>query len=205
MKTYYEYLPRDRLETLTDGAYTVALTLLVTTMVLPSRYLTDAEFNEALLNQIPVVLSWLLSASVILINWIGFVRISQFTAKLSPPLLRFGLAQILFVTLLPFSTSLIGEHGQHPASAIIYTLNLWFISLIAAWRVAYVKKNPDVLITDANIVTLKSLARSSRVLFYGTTVSLAFSYVLPGWSLLAYVAAKAWSFVNDREQAAAPQ
>lgn len=199
MNNFYDkFLPRDRLETLTDGAYTVALTLLVTSIGLPSGELTDTEFNRALLNQIPIALTWLLSASVILINWIGFVHITQFTDKLSRPLLHFGLAQIIVITLLPFSTSLIGEHGQHPVSAVIYTLNLWIITLIAAWHVAYVQNNSFVQAPNTDPAALKSLAKSSRVLFYGTTVALVLSHVLPGWNLLAYVTTKAWTIINNR-------
>lgn len=187
-----KHLPKDRLESLTDGAYTVALTLLVTTLGLPEGHMTDAQFDHALLEQVPKIITWLLSAVLIIFNWMTFVRITNFLERMTPALLFIGLAQILLVTLLPFSTTLIGEHWQHPVSVVIYSANLWIVVAIAYWRVTYVQARKDLQISDTDPYALEYLARTSRILFIFTSISFALAYVLPGWNLLAYAGAKVW-------------
>lgn len=197
-----KYLPRSRLETMTDGVYTVALTLLVTTLGLPDGDLTDAQYQNALWEQLPKVMTWLLSAILIIFNWVTFVRITQFVNQMTRLLLIIGMTQILLVTLLPFSTTLIGEHWQHPISVVIYSANLWAISAVAIWRVSYVKKRSDLQIPDADPIALEYLAHSNRIIFYCTSISLALAYVLPGWNLLAYIGAKIWLMISSIKEPA---
>ncbi len=188
-KSPQELVPTSRFETLTDGVYTVALTLLVTTLGLPAGELSDAQFQKELEAQIPKIGVWLLSFWLILGNWLNFVRTSKFIAKQNRLLLHIGVAQIVFITLLPFSTSLIGEHWQHPTSVIIYTANLWVISATAACRVTLIKRTSS---SDQNDPGLTHQSRASYILLLGTTISLALSGILPGWNLLAFVIAKLW-------------
>lgn len=191
-----KYLPKQRLETLTDGVYTVALTLLVTSLGLPDVFLTEAQFNQSLIDQLPKITAWLISAILIIFNWMTFVRTTNFLNCMPRPILFFGLAQILFVTLLPFSTSLIGEHWHHPTSVVIYSANLWVIATFAYWRVNYVQQRKEIQIPDADPSALEYLARSTRILFIFTSISFALAYVLPGWNLLAYIGAKLWLMIR---------
>lgn len=73
-----KYLPKQRLETLTDGVYTVALTLLVTSLGLLDGFLTEAQFNMSLIDQVPKITAWLISAILIIFNWMTFVRTTNF-------------------------------------------------------------------------------------------------------------------------------
>lgn len=187
-----KYLPKDRLESLTDGVYTVALTLLVTTLGLPEGQMTDAQFDDALLEQVPKITTWLLSAILIILNWMTFVRVTNFLGRMTPVLMFIGLAQILLITLLPFSTTLIGEHWQNPMSVVIYSANLWVVVAVAYWRVSYVKIRKDLQISDSDPYALEYLARTTHTLFIFTSISFALAYVLPGWNLLSYAGAKIW-------------
>lgn len=191
-KTLIEDIPTSRFQTLTDGVYTVALTLLVTTLGLPAGELSDAQFQMALEAQIPKIGVWLLSFWLILSNWLNFVRSSRFITKQNRLLLHIGALQTVFISLLPFSTSLIGEHWQHSMSVIIYTANLWVISAIAACRVTLIKRSQSPLSQDQNDPGLINLSRTSYILLLGTTTSLALSGILPGWNLVAFVIAKLW-------------
>ena len=191
-----KYLPKERLETLTDGIYTVALTLLATSLGLPDAPLTDTQFHQELLEQWPKILTWLSSAILIIINWMSFVRVSNFLNCMPKVMLFFGLVECLLITLLPFSTSLIGEHWRHPISVVIYSSNLWVIVAIAYWRVTYVQKRKEIQIADADPHVLEYLSRSTRILFVFTSISFALSYVLPVWNLLVYVSAKIWLLIR---------
>ena len=195
-KTPHQLIPTSRFETLTDGVYTVALTLLVTTLGLPAGELSDVQFQMALVAQIPKIAVWLLSFWLILGNWMNFVRTSNFIVAQNRLLLHIGVAQIVFITLLPFSTSLIGEHWQHPMSVIIYTANLWMVSATAACRVTLIKRTFPSDQSDPGLI---HQFRASYILLIGTTISLLLSGVLPGWNLVAFVIAKLWPITQSQK------
>jgi uncharacterized membrane protein len=197
---YGKYIPRSRLLTLADGVYTVAFTLLVTSLGLPEGYLTDDQFEQALIAQAPKIMTWLLSAWVIIFNWISFVRISQFTDKLNHSLLFFILAQIGLISLIPFTTTLIGEHWQHRISVVIYTANLWLISAIEMLRITYVQGYAKA--ADADPEALDKWSKAYRINAYGASIALILAYTFPVWNLLAIFITTIWVSFKSRNSLA---
>ena len=125
------WFPRDRLETLTDGIYAVALTLLVLNLKLPTDQLGAGRLSEALLNQLPNLLTWLLSFWVILIYWEAQVRLSRLVEQVDQTVLRLDYVHLGLISLLPFSTSLVGLDQDQRLAVLIYTGNLWLISALS--------------------------------------------------------------------------
>lgn len=182
--------PKNRLEALTDGVYAVALTLLVLDLKLVSGPLDSAQFQSALTAQIPNALTWLLSFWVILIYWEAQVRLAQIVGKIDSILLKLDFLHLALISLLPFSTSLIGEFSQQSLSVVIYTANLWMISAVGAFRIAYVKKHTDLQLAGLDCEMLNVLIIDGKRMVLGMTASLALSFVMPGWSLLAIMVPK---------------
>lgn len=182
--------PKNRLEALTDGVYAVALTLLVLDLKLVSGPLDSAQFQSALTAQIPNALTWLLSFWVILIYWEAQVRLAQIVGKIDSILLKLDFLHLALISLLPFSTSLIGEFSQQSLSVVIYTANLWTISAVGAFRIAYVKKHTDLQLAGLDCEKLNVLIIDGKRMVLGMTAALALSFVMPGWNLLAIVVPK---------------
>lgn len=181
---------KNRFETLTDGVYVVSLTLLVSSLSLPSGALSESEFHEALIALVPKLLAWSCSLVVILSNWIGFVGLSQYISKTNKPIFIFGAAQVFLITLVPFSTELVGEHWQHPLSFLIYSANIWAIALCASLRIWYIHRSSSVRKDIADMTQLRLIEHSYNILLVATTLALLLSYVFPGWNLIPYLLTK---------------
>src|SRR3954466_9500257 len=125
---------KQRMEALSDGLYAIALTLLVLELNLPS--LAEAATNGDLLHSLrelmPKVLTWFLSFWVMAVLWLSQVRVYRLVHSLSVTMVRLELAQLAFVSLMPFSTALIGEHGNLPVAAVVYAGNMLGITLTGA-------------------------------------------------------------------------
>ena len=178
---------KQRMEALSDGVYAVALTLLVLDLKIPATTLAldDAAFAQALYGLLPNALTWLLSFWVIATFWVAQVRLFQLTKSLDWTMAWSELAQLALVSLLPFSTSLIGEYGSHVASAVIYSLNLTGISAMSLLRALHVLK-ASALHADPITPRMAWALRVGgvgRLAFSLATLVLAFFY--PGWNMLA--------------------
>lgn len=190
---------KNRFEALTDGVYVVSLTLLVTSLSLPSGALSESEFHEALLALIPKLLAWSCSLVVVLSNWIGFVGLSQYISNTNKPIFIFGAAQVFLITLVPFSTDLVGEHWQHPLSFFIYSANIWAISLCASLRIWYAHRSSNVRRDISDTTHLRLIEHSSNILMVATTLTLLLSYVLPGWNLIPYLLTKMGLLIRSQK------
>jgi uncharacterized membrane protein len=147
-------LPKNRLEALTDGIYAVALTLLVLNLKIPSEQLGITQLHQALASQLPNLLTWLLSFWVILIYWESQVRLCHLTERIDTRILRLDFIHLGLISLLPFSTSLIGEQGDQGLAAVIYTSNLWLVSALFVIKVRYLQNHPDLLESHVNTASM---------------------------------------------------
>lgn len=185
--TSKDWFPKSRLEALTDGIYAVALTLLVLDLKISAGQIGAAQLSQALFHQLPNLLTWLLSFWVILIFWESQVRLSRLIDQIDTATLRLDLLHLGLISLLPFSTSLIGEHGDQRLAVLIYTLNLWVISALSVMKIVHLGNTPDVLSINADV---SNYSRSAKLMLGGMTVALLLSYVFPGWNLIALLAPK---------------
>jgi uncharacterized membrane protein len=185
-----DWFPRDRLETLTDGIYAVALTLLVLNLKLPTDQLGAGRLSEALLNQLPNLLTWLLSFWVILIYWEAQVRLSRLVEQVDQTVLRLDYVHLGLISLLPFSTSLVGLDQDQRLAVLIYTGNLWLISALSVAKIRHSQE------TDQNVAANQEfieMAYAAKLMLVAMTAALLLAYVLPGWNLCLLLLPKFFS------------
>ncbi len=178
---------KQRLEALSDGIYAVALTILVLDLKLPSQSFGGDEgaFLNALEGLLPNLLTWLLSFWVLSIYWLAQVKLYRLTKDVDHAMVRFAFGELALISLLPFSTSLIGEHGDHVAAAAIYSLNLVGISALSLLRTTHVLNRTELhenQIPSSYKVAL-TIGVWTRLWCASATFALAFFY--PGWNMLA--------------------
>jgi uncharacterized membrane protein len=178
---------KQRIEALSDGLYAIALTLLVLDLKVPP--LGEAVGNEALVHALyalaPKALTWILSFWVMAILWMSQVRIYRLVHSLSRNMVRLELLQLACVSLMPFSTSLLGEYGSTPAAAVLYSANMLAVTLLGALRTRELLHAPRV---HANPID-DQVRRALKIRAYGLPGCAAVAFVLafffPAWNLLA--------------------
>ncbi len=115
--------PNSRLEAFCDGVFAIALTLLVIDIKIPHGMAINntEEFWRNLQHIIPSMLAFLLSFIIILITWVNHHNCFTLINKSSASFIYANGLLLLTVVIVPFPTSLVGEHllTNHAAPAVV--------------------------------------------------------------------------------------
>lgn len=111
-----------RLEAFSDGIFAIAITLLVLNLTVPK--LTDPIHDsllKSLLHMWPHYLSFLLSFIVVGITWANHHEMFRFIRRSNHIFLLINLLFLMFITLMPFSTSMLGQFLNEDANQVTAT------------------------------------------------------------------------------------
>src|SRR5215467_11889343 len=100
----------ERLQSLSDGVFAFAMTLLVLDIAIPATQQSANHLLNALLHQWPGYLGYLISFSTIGAIWLGHNAVTDYLDRADVTLLRLNLLLLLFVALLPFPTHLLSSY-----------------------------------------------------------------------------------------------
>lgn len=130
--------PNLRLLALTDGVIAITITLLILELRLPEGFgaFSDAELWGALLGLWPRILAYLISFAVIGIYWINHHAKFAHIVKSDRGLLLINLIFLLFVGIVPFTTTLIAENPDSVGTAV-YAGGMIACGLALAWLWSY--------------------------------------------------------------------
>ena len=139
------FLPIHRIEALSDGIYAVAMTLLVIDLKLPEGVHIHSEDDlvAALAGLMPRAIAWIISFMVLAIFWAGH-RVFAHVRRSDGVLTALNLLQLAFVTLMPFSSALSGEHGSRVASQVVFSANMALLATTALVIARYVHRHPEL-------------------------------------------------------------
>ena len=124
----------DRLLTLTDGAVAIAMTLLVLQLkVPPLDHVIPPTSASALAAQLgddtDQLLSYLISFYVIANFWLIHHRVFRQLAGQRESLAWWNFLFLFTISIMPFTSSLLGEYSENPLAVSIFALNLLLASL----------------------------------------------------------------------------
>ena len=122
---------RHRVEALTDGIYAVAMTLLVLELkIAETAPLQDeAAFIQQLLHLVPKFVAWVISFFILAIFWASHQRAFHYVRVVDRSLFWINVAALLFASLLPFSSALVGEHSRFFTAQVFYAANMAALAL----------------------------------------------------------------------------
>jgi uncharacterized membrane protein len=170
-----------RLEAFSDGIFGIAMTLLVLDIKVP-RALEIAgrsSLGEALLRQWPTYAAYVLSFVTVLIMWTNHHKVFRLIRRTDPTFLLINGLLLMFVTLVPFPTSLLAEHLAQPGgatAAAVYSGTFVLIAVMFNGLWHYAAWQDRLLIRGYDPDAARSITRQYRFgpLLYGTALLLAF-------------------------------
>lgn len=136
----------DRLKALSDGVFAIVLTLLVLELRVPEL---DTGSEGGLVSELarlsPKFVSYLMSFFVIGLYWIVHNRIVRHLTGYDRGILWLNLLFLLFVSLLPFFTSVSGEYPTLALAWQVYACNVFLVGLSATllWNISRKKGYVD--------------------------------------------------------------
>lgn len=180
-------LGKGRIEALTDGIFAVAMTILVLDVRLPieAAALDGAGLRSALGALFPKFESYVVSFIVLCVFWLGHHRLMQQVKQVDHRFLWLNLLFILFITFVPFATSLMGAYRDLDDVAIVYGINLAAILAVQClmWRRAMLRLREGPATESA---TLWQVVRNRYLLALGVVV-LAVALALSGVAFAIYI------------------
>jgi len=180
-----KYISKSRLETLVDGIFAIAMTLLVFDLPIPhfSGPLTDITFQNSVYNLLPVFISLILSFILLAVFWTIHRRIFNQVKVTNNTILWINLVWLLFIVTVPFTSILNGEYGQFTLARVIFNLDMLGIAVFLYLN-CYFIYHSDLLNEKVDHAKLKSSEKSSLIFIIITLVALSLSFITPHSNLV---------------------
>jgi uncharacterized membrane protein len=180
----------NRLEAFSDGV----LAIIITIMVLELKAPHDVSF-KALVPEIPVFLSYLFSFIYLGIYWNNHHHLFQVTEKVNGRILWANLHLLFWLSLIPFTTSWLGEHHLESVPVALYGFNLLMCAI------AYFVLQGQILSFHDNDFALRKAigkdykGKISLVLYI---IGLSLSFVNSWLAVASYILVALIWFIPDK-------
>lgn len=171
-------IPKGRIEQFSDGVFAIAITLLAIELKVPQLISSSVgESFRELINLVPNIATFILSFVTIAIFWVNHQQLTQSMTLISRRILWLNVLLLLFITLIPFGTSVVTENPHNTLAVATYSMIMFFTSLSFTLLVLHVHKNTP---------HKKTIIRRSSVgpFVYGIAVVASFVAVPAAYTLL---------------------
>ncbi len=137
---------KSRVINFTDAVFSIAVTLLVLEIVIPSfKELRSYDTLTILQNRIPSFIGLVVSFLVIALFWVNHMRIFKYVNTVDKRLLWYNIFLLFFIILLPFSTGFYVKGFSYIGPFVFYCFNLSAIGLFNYLINVYVPKKEKEL------------------------------------------------------------
>jgi uncharacterized membrane protein len=126
-----------RIVAFSDGVFAIAITLLVLQIEIPASLPEGKSVGDALWDEQGNLLAYAVSFAVIGRLWLVHHRFFGDVTHFDGNLMALNLVYLGFVVLIPFSSEVLGEHGDTTAGVILYAANLSIVNLIGGLMFLY--------------------------------------------------------------------
>lgn len=177
-----------RLEAITDGIFAIIITIIILTITVPNGndIHSSKDLSNALLETIPLVINYAISFFLISTFWLAHIQELKMLKGTNRTHIILNFLYIFFVSLVPFTTSLIGDYSDYIIAECIFHVNilLIYIASIIHWYYAVHVADLKLDSISEKIVKREEAIQKIKLIFPLVGFSLAF--VIPGYSTLTY-------------------
>ena len=169
-----------RVESLSDGVFAIAMTLLVIDFQIPKL---SGQFSEwDILNSLfllrPVVLSYFVSFTVLSMYWISHHAFFHLITKnVNRILTLINMLYLSLIAFVPFSAHLLGAYGSSRVAVIFYGINLILISAVSIGLFLYALHSHEVDTAHVTPRTVKQAMIRSLLTPVCVLVGIGFSAI----------------------------
>ncbi len=194
-----------RLEALADGIFAIAMTILVVSLDIPhlSGGSVDKGVSFFLLGQAHKILNYFLSFVLLAVFWIQHHQHSHITDRTDNAHLWINMFILMFISLIPFTTSLISTFTFDRVDETLFGLNILVIGVLF-YASLYYARSRDCLsktkpVPDASLEYLRKNALITPVV---ALVGIVFAALTPYYSPFVYLLIPVLMALRMREKRA---
>jgi uncharacterized membrane protein len=182
------FLSKGRLEALSDGIFAIVMTLLVLDLKVPDlpRHVAQHEVLLKLRELGPQLFSFTITFVLAGVFWllhhISLHAIRHVTRKL----VWINIGFLMFVSLLPFSTAMLGRFQSLPVGVIMYLGNQFLLAAFLKLQGLYVTR-AGLLQENADLNLHHRLSNRLTLMMFGHLVAMVTAWFQPLLAMDAFV------------------
>jgi uncharacterized membrane protein len=175
-------IPTRRLETLTDGIFAIAMTIIVVTIQIPVGPIhTPDLLVKTTSDIIPKFAVYFLSFLLLAVFWVDH-HMFYLVKKTNFTMIWLNIVWLMFIALLPLSTSIIAQFPEYQLAQLIFDFNLLFIGifLYLIWKYSIQKGMTPEKVKE-------SYPYIKRILLFMPIVvsgAILVTFINPRWSMV---------------------
>jgi uncharacterized membrane protein len=180
---------KNRIEALSDGIFAIVMTLLILEIHVP-KLPPDApniEVAPALIALWPKFASYLVAFISLGFFWVGHHIMYHAIWRADRILLWLNIFFFMFVSLLPFSTSVLNAFPQAFIAPLFFGANLAVIGWILFFQWSYVNSQPNMLADFVSAEYRKTVSSRMLIVPAATTLTAVICFWSVGISLAIYL------------------
>jgi uncharacterized membrane protein len=137
------HISKTRLETLVDGIFAIAMTLLVLGInpPRPQESVATAVLPGMIESLIPQVFLFIVAFLVLALFWLGHHRQFHFVHKIDPALLWINILILIAIVLVPFSTDLAGDYPAVTDATLLFHANMFIVGLLFTFQWHHIRRH----------------------------------------------------------------
>ena len=187
------YFTKSRVETFSDGIFAIIVTLLVLEIKVPHLAETDhdsiAKLASALWELAPKILAWIISFLTVCVIWVNHHRIFEVMKDINQPFFWLNANLLLWVSLIPFPTALMGDYPHNPLAVCSYGAVSLMMGIAFSLIRVYMWRKPEL---TKNLTREELWVGVRNVILFGPTPYLigmicAWFYPMLAFVLYAFV------------------
>ncbi len=180
---------KTRIETLSDGIFAIVMTLLILEIRVPNLPLNapNVEVAPALLALWPKFVSYLVTFISLGFFWVGHHIMYHAIRRADRTLLWLNIFFFMFVSLLPFSTSVLNAFSEAFIAPLFFGANVAIIGWILFFQWNYANSQPNMLADFVSAEYRKTVSSRMLIVPVATTLTVFICFWSVGISLAIYL------------------
>ena len=163
------------------------MTLLVLALVLPEPGEGLAELERLLLGQMDKFFCYGLSFLLLAIFWVTHHQQSHFIMRTDGRHLWINIFFLMFVALIPFSTSLVGNYPAEPLAEVLFDSNILVLGALLLLNWVYATDNYRLVDRSLDPQRIVLGRKRGRVTVLVAFLAIGLAFINPSISSFAYL------------------
>jgi uncharacterized membrane protein len=183
-------LNKGRLEAFSDGVFAIVITLLILDIKIPE--VQPTALPAALITILPQLLTYILSFFIVGLYWHLHHQVAMQIKLIDGAFIWLNLVWLLFVSVLPFPTALLGRYPLQPVPLTIYGINLILVNVTGFVILAYSKNRPNLRFEPMSSAELRAIAPIYVAVNSLYAVAIGSAWFFPWLSYVIYFLVLLW-------------
>lgn len=185
---------KQRLEAFSDGVFAIVITLLILSIRVPD--VSADALGAALLRLLPEAFTYVLSFFVVALYWLAHHRMSHQVRQVDGAFVWLNMLWLLFVTVIPFPTALVGRYPRQFLPIALYGIDLICINITGFVITVYLKRHPDLATSPLDRDSIRAVAPVYILTNGAYLVAIAVGWIASWASYVLFAVVLVWIAVR---------